>query len=174
MNPYIAVIADAGVARLLMAELLGTAPEELTPVPLAPDVDWLHLKFGFATYESRGNNLYTLGWFPAPSTQHCIRYLNAAACQYMMHKYGDWPAGLESTVAAVTEDALASTPIAHIALSYNMKVLKPSTGQEILLSAGSTSTENPAIDEFLALLRGEDINPVTELGRAAKATLERS
>ena len=92
----------------------------------------------------------------------------------MMHKYGDWPAGLESTVAAVTEDALASTPIAHIALSYNMKVLKPSTGQEILLSAGSTSTENPAIDEFLALLRGEDINPVTELGRAAKATLERS
>ena len=174
MNPCATVMADAGVARLLMAELLGTAPEELTPVPLAPGVDWLHLKYGFATFESRGNSLYTLGWFPTPSTQHCIRYLNAAACQYMMYQYGDWPAGLESTVAAVTEDALASTPIAHIALSYNMKVLKPSTGQEILLSAGSTSTENPAIDEFLALLRGEDINPVTERGRAAKATLERS
>ena len=174
MNPCATVMADAGVARLLMVELLEADPGELTPVPLAPDVDWLHLKFGFATYESRSNNLYTLGWFPAPSTQHCIRYLNAAACQYMMHKYGDWPAGLESTVAAVTEDALASTPIAHIALSYNMKVLKPSTGQEILLSAGSTSTENPAIDEFLAFLRGEDISPVTELGRAAKAALERS
>ena len=120
MNPCATVMADAGVARLLMVELLEADPGELTPVPLAPDVDWLHLKFGFATYESRGNNLYTLGWFPAPSTHHCIRYLNAAACQYMMYQYGDWPAGLESTVAAVTEDALASTPIAHIALSYNM------------------------------------------------------
>ena len=102
MNPCATVMADAGVARLLMVELLEADPGELTPVPLAPDVDWLHLKFGFATYESRGNNLYTLGWFPAPSTQHCIRYLNAAACQYMMYQYGDWPAGLESTAVAVT------------------------------------------------------------------------
>ena len=69
---------------------------------------------------------------------------------------------------------MASNALRYFALSYNMKVLKPSTGQEILLSAGSTSTENPAIDEFLAFLRGEDISPVTELGRAAKAALERS
>ena len=59
MNPCATVMADAGVARLLMVELLEADPGELTPVPLAPDVDWLHLKFGFATYETRSNNLYT-------------------------------------------------------------------------------------------------------------------
>ena len=37
MNHYATVIADAGAARLLMAELLGTDPGSLTPVLLAAE-----------------------------------------------------------------------------------------------------------------------------------------
>lgn len=174
MNHYATVIADAGAARLLMAELLGTDPGILTPVLLLPNVNWFNIKFDFVVYENCDNNLYTLGWFPAPSTRKCIRCLNAAACQYITYKYGGWPSGLESTIVAVTEDALAPTPIAHMGLSCNGTVLEPASGQEILLCAGSSDTRNLAIDEFLAVLREKDVIPATELGRATKAALERS
>lgn len=165
------LLSNPAAVRLLLTELLeedpgilqiGEGPENFQPP---------NQRMSFAVFEAEDGRLYILGVFPAPSLRTCIRVLDAVACRYAADEDEDdsWRTGLHANVVAFTEDALSDDPIASYAFRCGNIVLG---GEKIILHTGTMDTGNAAINEMLAVLRGDCEAPKTELGRAVQSAGE--